>query len=51
MMLQKILEALSQPKEPVHVHIGGGTKRMAIQAPSGATYQGVIDEQGMDGQE
>lgn len=40
--IAQALQALSQPREPVHVHVGGGTKRMAIQAPSGAMYQGEI---------
>lgn len=42
--IAQALQALSQPREPVQVFVGGGKKRMTIQAPSGATYQGQLDE-------
>lgn len=42
--IAQALQALSQPREPVQVFVGGGKKRMTIQAPSGATYQGQVEE-------
>jgi hypothetical protein len=42
--LAAILAELQKPREPVQVYVGGGSKRMNITAPSGAQYQGQIDE-------
>lgn len=45
-LLAQISQQLGQQQQhaPIHIYTGGGKRRMNIQAPSGAVYQGEIDD-------
>jgi hypothetical protein len=50
-LLQQMVQMMAQPRDPVQVIVerGGSKRRMAIQAPSGATYNGEISDIEDDG--